>query len=116
MKTIIDGQAALTEGLTAIRQEFQVQPAFPPAVEAAANAAIKRPLTDHTDRTAMPFVTLDPASSTDLDQAFAIERRGSELLLHYAIADVPWFVREGDAPKRWARPPPACCPMATVPL
>lgn len=38
----------------------------------------------------MRFVTLDPAPSTDLDQAFAIERRGTDLLLHHAIADVAW--------------------------
>ena len=40
-------------------------------------------------------MTLDPASSTDLDQAFAIEASGSDLLLHYAIADVAWFVEDG---------------------
>ena len=45
----------------------------------------------------MPFVTLDPATSTDLDQAFSIEASGSDLLLHYAIADVAWFVEDGDA-------------------
>ena len=52
-----------------------------------------------------PFVTLDPASSTDLDQAFAIETAGADLLLHYAIADVAWFVADGDALDReaWAR-------------
>lgn len=44
----------------------------------------------------MPFVTLDPATSTDLDQAFAIERAGGDLVLHYAIADVAWFVADGD--------------------
>jgi exoribonuclease R len=41
-------------------------------------------------------VTLDPAASTDLDQAFTIEQRGADLLLHYAIADVAWFVDDGD--------------------
>ena len=38
--------------------------------------------------TGLPFVTLDPAASTDLDQAFTIERAGADLLLRYAIADV----------------------------
>lgn len=58
-----------------------------------------RPLapTEHTDRTDWPFITLDPATSTDLDQAFTIERSGDDLLLHYAIADVAWFVQPGDA-------------------
>jgi len=50
-------------------------------------------------------VTLDPATSTDLDQAFSIEASGSDLLLHYAIADVAWFVEDGDAVdvEAWAR-------------
>ena len=47
------------------------------------------------DRTDGPFVTLDPASATDLDQAFAIDRAGDDLVLHYAIADVGFFVRPG---------------------
>lgn len=72
---------------------------------AAAEAAAKRVPNQHADRTAMPFVTLDPASSTDLDQAFSIEASGGDLLLHYAIADVAWFVEDGDAIDReaWTR-------------
>ena len=65
-------------------------------VEAAAADAVKQTPTDHIDRTDIPFVTLDPASSTDLDQAFVIEQSGSDLILRYAIADVGWFVHEGD--------------------
>ena len=65
------------------------------AQEAAKQAAARTP-NEHIDRTAVPFVTLDPASSTDLDQAFAIEASGNDLLLHYAIADVAWFVADGD--------------------
>ena len=34
-------------------------------------------------------------SSTDLDQAFAIEQSGSDLILRYAIADIGWFVADG---------------------
>jgi exoribonuclease R len=41
-------------------------------------------------------MTLDPATSVDLDQAFSIERSGDDVVLHYAIADVGWFVRPGD--------------------
>ena len=51
--------------------------AFPPAVIAEAEAAVKRPLSDHIDKTEMHFVTLDPASSMDLDQPFSIELRGA---------------------------------------
>lgn len=95
MKTLTDPGNALAGGLAAIRQEFQVPAAFPSEVLAAAEEAAKRVPTDHADRTALPFVTLDPASSTDLDQAFHIEPSGADLLLHYAIADVAWFVDDG---------------------
>ncbi|MFM6831870.1 MAG: RNB domain-containing ribonuclease, partial [Novosphingobium sp.] len=33
----------------------------------------------------------------DLDQAFWIEQAGTDLILSYAIADVAWFVDDGDA-------------------
>lgn len=96
MKTIIDPDRALAEGLARIRTEFQVPPDFPPAVIAAAEAAVRRVPSEHADRTATLFVTLDPAPSLDLDQAFAIEKAGADILLHYAIADVAWFVEDGD--------------------
>jgi VacB/RNase II family 3'-5' exoribonuclease len=95
MKTLRDPDAALAGGLAAIRAQFQVPEGFPPAVEAAAAEAARRSPDGHVDRTDRAFVTLDPASSTDLDQAFAIERSGTDLLLHYAIADVGWFVDAG---------------------
>lgn len=96
MKALADPNNALAAGLAAIRTQYQVPDSFPPAVLAAAEAAAKRAPTGHVDRTGQPFVTLDPASSTDLDQAFAIDRSGADLLLHYAIADVAWFVDDGD--------------------
>ncbi|MCX7284306.1 MAG: RNB domain-containing ribonuclease [Novosphingobium sp.] len=97
MKAIHDPTGALATGLAAIRQQYQVPQGFPAAVlEAAARAAQRAP-TAHVDRTAIPFVTLDPASSTDLDQALWIEQAGADLILHYAIADVAWFVDDGDA-------------------
>ena len=66
---------------------------FPGAVLAAAEQAAKRLPNGHADWTARRFVTLDPAPSTDLDQAFAIERDGADLILDYAIADVGLFRR-----------------------
>lgn len=96
MRAIADPGNALGRGLGAIRSEFQIPQGFPPAVAAAAEAAARRPPADHVDRTGWPFVTLDPASSTDLDQAFFIGRNGSDLILRYAIADVAWFVEDGD--------------------
>jgi exoribonuclease R len=96
LKAIKDRPGALDKGLAAIRTQFQLPGAFPMDVEAAAVEAVKQTPTDHIDRTDIPFVTLDPASSTDLDQAFVIEQLGSDLILRYAIADVGWFVHEGD--------------------
>ncbi|MFA7587558.1 MAG: RNB domain-containing ribonuclease [Novosphingobium sp.] len=96
MKILRDPQRVLSGGLAAIRAQYQVPDGFPPQVLAAADEAARRVPDAHADRTAMSFVTLDPASSTDLDQAFAIERSGEDVVLHYAIADVAWFVRDGD--------------------
>lgn len=95
MKAIADPGDALGRGLASIRAQFQVPATFPATVLEAAEEASRRVPTRHADRTDWPFVTLDPASSTDLDQAFAIERSGGDLLLRYAIADVDWFVDDG---------------------
>jgi exoribonuclease R len=105
MKTLVDPDRALADGLARIRTEFQIPAGFPPAAIAAAEAAKQRVPSEHADRTAMRFVTLDPAPSTDLDQAFAIESAGADILLHYAIADVAWFVADGDPldTEAWAR-------------
>ena len=105
MKTLRDPQKLLAEGLAGIRAQFKLPEGFPNDVLAAAEAAAKRLPSDHADWTDRSFVTLDPASSTDLDQAFAIEPAGRDLLLHYAIADVAWFV-DDDGPidvEAWKR-------------
>jgi exoribonuclease R len=86
----------IVEGLRGIRRQFKVPAEFPAEVLQAADEAAKRAPTVHVDRTSWPFVTLDPATSTDLDQAFHIEMAGNDVLLHYAIADVAWFVDNGD--------------------
>ncbi len=100
-----DPDCLLAEGLATLRTQFQVPASFPAEVLAAAEAAARRAPSEHADWTARPFVTLDPAESTDLDQAFAIEPAGADWLLHYAIADVGWFVAPGDPldAEAWAR-------------
>ena len=105
MKVLRDPQCLLADGLAQLRQQFQVPASFPPAVLAAAEVAAQRQPTDHADWLDRAFVTLDPAGSTDLDQAFAIEAAGADWLLHYAIADVGWFVTHDDPLDReaWAR-------------
>ena len=105
MKMLRDPQCLLADGLAQLRQQFQVPASFPPAVLAAAEVAAQRQPTDHADWLDRAFVTLDPAGSTDLDQAFAIESAEADWLLHYAIADVGWFVTHDDPLDReaWAR-------------
>jgi exoribonuclease R len=91
---------ALRAGFQAVRDEQGVPAAFPPDVlaDAAAVAADPRPpvrSTGRRDLTDVAFVTIDPAGSTDLDQAVHLARLGSGYRVHYAIADVAAFVRPG---------------------
>ena len=97
MKALIDRDGVLSSGLADIRTQFEVPTSFPQPVLAEAEVAASRPITGHADWTGRDFATLDPATSTDLDQAFAIERSGADVILHYAIADVAWFVAANDA-------------------
>jgi exoribonuclease R len=97
VRVALEVEAVMRSGLDAIRAECDIPTSFPAAVVAAAEAAAARgPGPEHRDRTSEAFMTLDPASSVDLDQAFSIDRSGDDIVLHYAIADVGWFVRPGD--------------------
>ena len=118
MKPIYDRFGALKGGLDSIRTQYKLPAAFPADVEAEAKAAASRAIHGHTDRTAVPFVTLDPTSATDLDQAFAIEASGPDLLLFYAIADVAAFVAPDGAIDReaWTRGVTVYLPGAKVSL
>jgi exoribonuclease R len=91
--------AASTEALgkrfARIRADLGIPPEFPPEVLAAAGAAAAQPPPEWADRTDLPFVTVDPPGSTDLDQAMCLRRRGSGFTVDYAIADVPAFVAAG---------------------
>jgi len=97
MKALADPDRLLGEGLAAIRAQFAVPDDLPPEVLAEAERTRGRAPSEHADWTGRTFVTLDPASSTDLDQAFVIEPDGAALVLHYALADIGWFVPEGGA-------------------
>ena len=89
-----DGQA-LRDGIAAIQAELEVNPGFPDEVEAAAAIAAENPKLPTLDRTDIPFITIDPPTSMDLDQAMHIERAGDGFVVHYAIADVAAFVEPG---------------------
>jgi VacB/RNase II family 3'-5' exoribonuclease len=86
----------MRDGIAAIQEELKVTPAFPDSVAQAAAAAAARPRLPKLDRTDLEFVTIDPESARDLDQAMHIERDGDGYLVHYAIADVAAFVAAGD--------------------
>ncbi len=94
---------ALTARFEEIRREAQLPDGFPPEVVAEASAASGAAQLPDRDETAVPFVTVDPPSSMDLDQAMHIERAGDGFRVRYAIADVPAFVRAGGAVDTEAR-------------
>lgn len=81
----------------AIRDELEIPRDFPPDVLAQAAQAAADPAMPTADDTALPLVTLDPAASTDLDQAVHIAADGDGYLVSYAIADVAAFVRPDTA-------------------
>ncbi|WP_285116914.1 RNB domain-containing ribonuclease [Leifsonia sp. fls2-241-R2A-40a] len=87
--------APLAASLAALRRELGLPDAFPEAVAREADAvAAHHPLPDD-DLTDVPFLTIDPAGSTDLDQALHLSRSGDGFRVRYAIADVPTLVVPG---------------------
>ncbi len=87
----------LREGLRRLRSTLGIPGGYPAEALAEAAVVVASPVLPERDLTDIPFVTLDPPGSTDLDQAFHLSRRGSGYLLRYAIADVAAFVRPGGA-------------------
>lgn len=67
-----------------------------PVVNEARRAARMVELPDE-DATDIPFVTVDPPGSRDLDQAIHIAPSGEGYLVSYAIADTAAFVEPGGA-------------------
>ncbi|MFV0451427.1 MAG: RNB domain-containing ribonuclease [Propioniciclava sp.] len=87
--------APIRAGYLLLRDKLEVPDAYPAAaVEEAGKAAAGLVFPDR-DLTGVPFITIDPATSTDLDQAVHIERRGTGYRIHYAIADLTGFVAPG---------------------
>lgn len=86
--------AAAFDGL---RQRLELPARFPAEVEEEARRAVAAPELPERDETAVPFFTIDPEGSTDLDQAMCLERDGDGYRVRYAIADVPAFVKAGGA-------------------
>jgi exoribonuclease R len=86
------GSAALTARFARVRAELNIPEAFPPEVLAAARTEARSPHEAPADLTDIPFVTVDPPGTVDLDQAMFLSRRGDGYHVDYAIADVPAFV------------------------
>jgi exoribonuclease R len=93
----VDPAAALRDGFEAIRREAGVPERFDAAAQAEAEAAATAGPGADGDRVDLPFVTIDPPGSRDLDQALHIARRGDGHRVSYAIADVGGFVAPGGA-------------------
>jgi exoribonuclease R len=87
------------------------------AKKLAADPTIKR-----RDATELAMVTLDPTTSTDLDQAFYVQSEGLGsdrlIVLHYAIADIGAFVARGSSieAQAWKQGTTVYCPDGSIPL
>lgn len=84
--------AAISSALDDLRRALEIETDFPPEVVAAARAAAADPRLPEVDRTDIPFCTIDPPGSMDLDQALYLERQNGGFRVIYAIADVAAFV------------------------
>ncbi|TDB79066.1 RNB domain-containing ribonuclease [Micromonospora sp. KC721] len=103
----------------ALRRELGLPDAFPAAAQREADEAAAAAPPAATDRTDVPFVTVDPATSRDLDQAMHLSRRpGGGYRVRYAIADVAAHVRPGGAldAETWRRGQTVYLPDGNVPL
>ncbi len=92
-----DVGAQLTRRFQAIRHDLNIPIDFPAAALAEATAGVSAADLPGRDETQLPFITIDPAESTDLDQAMHLQREGEGYRVRYAIADVPAFVHAGGA-------------------
>ncbi|MHC9044976.1 RNB domain-containing ribonuclease [Microbacterium saperdae] len=94
-------QTELASALAALRESSDAPVEFSAEVRAEAEAS--RAAAPELDLRDIPFATLDPKGSRDLDQAFHLERRSGGYTARYAIADVPGFITPGGAVDAEAR-------------
>lgn len=86
----------LDEAIADLRSELRVTSRFPNDAWAEAHeAATSVDFSQYPDRRDIPFITIDPEGSRDLDQALHIEREGEGYLVRYAISAVALFVKPG---------------------
>jgi len=94
-----DVPPALADGLNRLAEQLQLPGAFPPDAEAEASALAHTGPAPSPARPALdlPFVTIDPPGSKDLDQALFIESAGSGFRVWYALTDLAAWVSPGGA-------------------
>jgi exoribonuclease R len=80
-----------------IRDALNLPIEFAAPVLREAEAMAQRDVSALPPRQDIPFVTIDPPTSRDLDQAFFAARQGEGYEVQYAIADVGFFVAPGSA-------------------
>ncbi|MGP3957718.1 RNB domain-containing ribonuclease [Nonomuraea sp. 3N208] len=108
----------LEDGFERISRELALPGDFPRAVLDEAEWVAEVPRPTGKDLTDVPFVTIDPPGSMDLDQAVHLERLRTGYRVWYAIADVGAFVQPGgiiDAEAR-SRGETVYLPAGKVPL
>ena len=93
----------LAATLALVRDDLMLPESFPAEVEREAALAVENYELPEPDRLDVPFVTIDPEGATDLDQAVHLERTADGYTVHYAIADVPAFVKPDGAVDAEAR-------------
>ena len=93
----------LAATLALVRDDLKLSELFPAEVESEAAFAVENYELPDADRLDVPFVTIDPEGATDLDQAVHLERAADGYTVHYAIADVPAFVKPNGAVDAEAR-------------
>jgi exoribonuclease R len=104
---------------SALRYELELPTRFPAEAQAEAEKSASAPLPAQlADLTGLPFVTIDPPASMDLDQAMVLQRHGRGYRVHYAISDVASHVTPGGALdlESWARGETIYLPDAKTPL
>ncbi|MEV0444905.1 RNB domain-containing ribonuclease [Streptomyces spectabilis] len=86
-------EAPLRAALRELRTRLDVPEEFPAGALAEAERAAAAPRLPDEDATGIPFFTIDPPTSVDLDQAMHLSRRaGGGYRVRYAIADVAAYV------------------------
>lgn len=90
-----DGE--LARALAQVRVDLEIPVEFPAEVLEEAEHAAGAATLPKGELLDVPFITIDPADSMDLDQAMHLQRNGDGYLVRYAIADVPAFVAPGGA-------------------